>query len=135
MFNDILKTGRTDLCIEYANDHVSGFDDLFYTHSVYTSGYTYEGRIIGHHMGTNSSDLFVQLSHYLTRDLLLDLSYDRQTSDLRTDDEASRDIYEAGLTFFASKDWRIDAAYRYENGSAAGDDDNHIVQVGLTRKF
>jgi hypothetical protein len=134
-FNDILKTGRTDLRIEYANDHVSGFDDLFYTHSVYTSGYTYEGRIIGHHMGTNSSDLFVQLSHYLTRDLLLDLSYDRQTSDLRTDDEASRDIYEAGLTFFASKDWRIDAAYRYENGSAAGDDDNHIIQVGLTRKF
>ena len=87
--NDILKTGRTDLRIEYANDHVSGFDDLFYTHSVYTSGYTYEGRIIGHHMGTNSSDLFVQLSHYLTEDMILDLAFDRQTSDLRTDEEAS----------------------------------------------
>jgi hypothetical protein len=134
-FNDVLKTGRTDLRIEYANDHVPGFDDLFYTHNIYTSGYTYEDRIIGHHMGTNSSDLFVQLSHYLTGDLVMDLSFDRQTSHLDTANEASRDMYEAGLTFFASKDWRIDAAYRYENAGPAGDDDNHIVQAGLTRKF
>lgn len=133
--NDLLKTGRTDLCIEYANNHVSGFDDLFYTHSVYTSGYTYEGRIIGHHMGTNSSDLFVQLSHYLREDLILGLSFDRQTSDLGTGAEVSVDLYEAGLTFFASKDWRIEAAYRYEEASDAGLDDNHIVQVELTRRF
>ncbi len=134
-FNDLFKTGRTDLRIEYANDHVSGFDDLFYTHSVYTSGYTYEGRVIGHHMGTNSSDLFVQLSHYLREDLVLDLSFDRQTSDLDTEEEASLDIYEAGLTFFASKDWRIEAAYRYEDAGDVGLDDNHILQVGLTRRF
>ncbi|MGE5294488.1 MAG: capsule assembly Wzi family protein [Solirubrobacterales bacterium] len=134
-FNDLFKTGRTDLRVEYANDHVSGFHDLFYTHSVYTSGYTYEGRVIGHHMGTNSSDLFVQLSHYLTKDLVLDLSFDRQTSDLTTEEEASLDIYEAGLTFFASKDWRVEAAYRYESAEDVGMDDNHVIQVGLTRKF
>lgn len=133
--NDLFKTGRTDLRIEYANDHVSGFDDLFYTHSLYTSGYTYEGRVIGHHMGTNSSDLFVQLSHYLTEDMILDLAFDRQTGDLRTEEEASLDIYEAGLTFFASRDWRIRAAYRYEDRGELDDEDNHVIQLGLVRRF
>jgi len=132
--NDIFKTGRTDLRIEYANNHVSGFGDLFYTHGLYTSGYTYEDRIIGHHMGTNSSDLFVELSHYVTEDIILDLSFDRQTSDLGMDAKASLDIFEAGLTFFALEDWRIEAGYRYEDGSE-GLDDNHIVQVGLIRRF
>jgi hypothetical protein len=77
----------------------------------------------------------VQLSHYLRDDLILDLSFDRQTWDLETNNEASLDIYEAGLTFFASKDWRIETAYRYENANTAGEEDNHIVQVGLTRRF
>lgn len=134
-FNDILKTGRTDLRIEYANDHVPGYRDVFYTHSRYTSGYTYEGRVIGHHMGTNSSDLFVQLSHYLTKDLILDLSFDRQTSNLDFGDEPVLDIYEAGATLFASENWRVEAAYRYENTTTADEDDNHIIQVGLIRRF
>jgi len=134
-FNDLLKTGRTDLCVEYANNHVSGFDDLFYTHSLYTSGYTYEGRIIGHHMGTNSSDLFVRLSHYVWENLLLDLSFDHQKSSLKTNAEASRNIYEAGLAFFASENWRIETAYRYEDPDQRGKNDNHIVEIGLTRRF
>jgi len=134
-FNDLLKTGRTDLCVEYANNHVSGFDDLFYTHSLYTSGYTYEGRIIGHHMGTNSSDLFVRLSHYVWENLLLDLSFDHQKSSLKTNAETSRNIYEAGLAFFASENWRIETAYRYEDPDQRGKNDNHIVEIGLTRRF
>jgi len=133
--NDLLKTGRTDLRIEYANDHVDSKPNVFYTHGVYTSGYTYEDRIIGHHMGTNSSDLFVRLSHYLTEDLILDLVFDRQISNLETDEEASLDIYEMGLTFFASPEWRLEAAYRFEDRGELGDDDNHIVELGLTRRF
>jgi len=39
-FFDILKTGKTDLDIEYANDHVSGSPDVFYTHWLYRAGYT-----------------------------------------------------------------------------------------------
>ncbi|HSV98635.1 MAG TPA: capsule assembly Wzi family protein [Sedimentisphaerales bacterium] len=133
-FNDILKTGRTDLRIEYANNHVKGKPNVFYNHSIYRSGYTYEDRVIGHHMGTDSSDLFVELSHYLTEDLVVDLAFNRQTSNLKTDEESSLDIYQTGLTFFASPDWRVETAYRYED-ARAGEDDNHIIQVGLTRRF
>jgi hypothetical protein len=133
--NDILKTGRTDLRIEYADNYVAGKPDVFYNHSIYRSGYTYEGRVIGHHMGTQSSDLFVQLSHYLTDDVLVNLAFNRQTSDIRTAAKASVDIYEADVTFFASRDWRIQAGYRYEDRSELDDDDNHIIHMGLIRRF
>lgn len=133
--NDILKTGRTDLRIEYANNHHPRKPNVFYTHSIYRSGYTYEGRVIGHHMGTNSSDLFVQLSHYLTDDVLVNLAFNRQTSDLKTWRQASVNVYKADVTVFASRDWRVQGGYRYEDRSDIGDRDNHIFEIGLTRRF
>jgi len=60
--NDIFKTGRTDMRIEYTNNHVAGAPNVFYTHSLYQSGYTYKGRVIGHHIGTDASDLFIRVS-------------------------------------------------------------------------
>lgn len=51
---------RKRLIIEYANNHVGGFADVWYTHSLYTSGYTYRGNIIGHHMGSDAKDLYIR---------------------------------------------------------------------------
>ncbi|MCL5279176.1 MAG: capsule assembly Wzi family protein [Planctomycetes bacterium] len=132
-FNDILKTGRTDLRLEYANDVVPGYPYVWYTHSVYTSGYTYEGRVIGHHMGPESRDLFVQLSHYLSSDLIVDLAYDRHTHGYGN--ETITNIYEAGVTYFASRNWQVMGGYRFEQREDRGSDDNHIVEVGLIRRF
>lgn len=134
-FNDILKTGRTDLRFEYADNHVTGKPNVFYTHSLYTSGYTYKDRILGHHMGTDSRDLFVQLSHYLTEDLVLDLMYDRQTHDLSADTHPGIDIIGCDLTFFRTRQWRVMAGYRYENARGEGYEDNEILQLQLIREF
>jgi len=132
--NDIFRTGRTDLRIEYANNHVSGQPNVFYTHSLYRSGYTYKGRIIGHHMGTDASDLFVRLTHYLTEDLILGLEFDREKSLSSTHRQTDQLGFD--LTFFTSKNWRLRTGYRYEhtkNGSSA--DDNHIFHLQLIHKF
>lgn len=51
---------RKRLIIEYANNHVGGFADVWYTHTLYTSGYTYRGDIIGHHMGSDAKDLYIR---------------------------------------------------------------------------
>ena len=134
-FNDILKTGRTDLRFEYADNHVTGKPNVFYTHSLYTSGYTYKDSILGHHMGTDSRDLFVQLSHYLTEDLVLDLMYDRQTHDLSADTHPGVDIIGCDLTFFRTRQWRVMAGYRYENARGEGYEDNEILQLQLIREF
>ena len=133
--NDILKTGRTDLRIEYADNHVTGKPDVFYNHSLYTSGYTYKGQILGHHMGTDSRDLFVQLSHYLTEDLILDLSYDRQTHDLSGDSYPRVDIFQCDLTFFSSHAWQVRAGYRHEDGRGEGYEDNDILMLQTVYDF
>jgi len=134
-FNDLFKTGRTDLRVEYADNHVGGKPDVFYNHSVYRSGYTYESRIIGHFMGTDSRDVFVRLSHYLSDSLILDLTYDRQTHNLSGQTHPEVHIYECSLTFFASDNWRVGADYRYENGEGPDAQDNHVFQLQFVRRF
>jgi hypothetical protein len=133
--NDILKTGRTDLRFEYFDNHVKGKPNVFYNHSLYTSGYTYKGRVLGHHVGTDSRDMFVQLSHYLGDDLILDLTYDRQTHDLSADSHPTIDILECGLTLFCPEDWQVKAGFRLEEASGGGYRDNQIALFQLIREF
>ncbi len=133
--NDLLKTGRTDFRMEYADNHVAGKPDVFYNHSVYQSGYTYEGRVIGHFMGTDSRNVFLQLSHYLTDDVLVDVSYDRLTGDLSSDDQPSLEILRCDVTTFAWPGWQVSAGYRYEDGKDLEDSDNHIFQIQLLKDF
>ena len=128
-FNDILRTGRTDLRFEYTNA-----SRVLYLHTVYTSGYTYEDRVMGHHVGPDARDLFVQLSHYLTDDLLVDVSFDRQMFQVSKAVQPQMDILECNLTYFPSSDWQVKAGYRYEHGDR-DEDDNHIFQIQLIREF
>ena len=131
--SDILRTGRTDLRVEFADDHVGSHPGVFYTHGVYTSGYTYEGRVLGHYMGTESRDFSVQLSHYLTDDLVTEVMFDRVTH--MTMPEEVVDIYQYNLVLFPSSQWRIEGGYRYEHSEGRGHDDNHVLQVQLVRHF
>lgn len=39
--------------------------EVWYVHHIYQTGYKYKGRIIGHYMGTDSTDLFNQISYLL----------------------------------------------------------------------
>jgi hypothetical protein len=142
-FYDIFRTGKTDLTIEYANNHVSGKPNVFYNHYIYQAGYTYKDRIIGHYMGTDSKDLFIRLTHYLSSDLILGLEYDKQTSDLSSSTNPTIARYQADITFFTRSNWQIQAGYRRENadGSPTGNPvpisfvDNDIVFVQITYDF
>jgi outer membrane protein assembly factor BamA len=121
------------LRIEYANNHVSGKPNVFYAHSLYRSGYTYKSRIIGHHMGTDTRDLFVRLTHYLTQDLILGLEFDREKS-LSSKQRQTIDQLGFDLTFFTSKNWRLKTGYRYENSKNSARD-NHIFHLQLIHDF
>jgi hypothetical protein len=143
-FYDIFKTGKTDLTIEYANDHDPSKPNVFYNHSIYQAGYTYDGRIIGHYMGTDSKDLFIRLTHYLSSDIILGLQCDKQTSDLSSPPpHPTLDRYQADVTFFTRGNWEIQAGYRHENASGTPQDnpvpirfvDSDIVFVQITYDF
>ena len=134
-FFDIFKTGKTDLDIEYANDHVPGSPDVFYTHGLYRAGYTYKSRIIGHFMGTDSEDLFFRLTHYLNKDIILGLQYDTEKSNLSSSPQPTIDRIQSDITLFAPKGWQLNAGYRYELTKNSPLPDNHIVFMQLTYDF
>ena len=132
--NDILRTGRTDLRIEYANNYFSDRPDVFYTHGLYLSGYTYKGRIIGHHMGTDTRDFFIRLTHYITQDVILGLEFDREQGLSSTHDQTI-DQLGFDLTFFTSNSWQLKTGYRYEHSKNISRPDNHIVMLQLVFNF
>jgi hypothetical protein len=132
--NDVFRTGRTDLRVEYADNHVAGEPGVFYTHGVYQSGYTYKGRIIGHHMGTDARNFLVRVTHYLTEDMILGVEYDRQVADPSWRPQQTTDRIGIDLTLLPKKSWQLRTAYRYEDADN-GSDDNHIFLLQFTRDF
>ncbi len=137
---NLFLTGRTDLRFEYAENHIPNHPDYWYSHNVYTSGYTYEGRIIGHHMGTDAEDIFVRLTHYLTEDLLLGLAFDREERELSSDVKEIKDYWELDLSFLGFDDIELKAGYRYEyidnfNFNQGDKEENHIITLETVYDF
>lgn len=59
------RAENIDLRVEWANTARSErYGPRWYKHGVYTTGYTYEGNVIGHHMGGDSTDLFLRAQYH-----------------------------------------------------------------------
>ena len=79
----ILGLERIDFRAEYANTYLKGLPNVWYNHDIYRTGYTYKGRIIGHHMGTDSRDLFFEMSYRVPEiNGWIKLSYDKEKHNL-----------------------------------------------------
>jgi len=75
----IEPSGRASLRLEYADLTVKrGHNSTWYRHSVYRSGYTHDGQVMGHHVGGGATDLFTALSIYFPKGWTLDLELDYQ---------------------------------------------------------
>lgn len=137
-FTDLFNQGgKTDLRIEYVKTHVGRYPNTFYQHSIFKSGYTYEGRIMGHHVGTGAKDIFVHLTHWLSPDLRVGVSFDRWES-LLTSPRPTTDQTGIDLLWFGPKNLQCEAQYRYEsnkNQTSTFNGDNHIFDVRLGLRF
>lgn len=58
---DLFLSARSDLRVEYAR-----LSSTWYTHGIYSSGFTLDGRVLGHHVGRDAEDLFVRTTRWLT---------------------------------------------------------------------
>jgi hypothetical protein len=65
---DLFLSARSDLRVEYAR-----LSSTWYTHGIYSSGFTLDGRVLGHHVGRDAEDLFVRTTRWLTPDWYLGL--------------------------------------------------------------
>jgi len=68
---DLLGSAGTDLRLEYATLHRT-----WYRHGIYTSGFTLDGRILGHHVGGDGRDVYVRLTRPVTPDLQVGVELD-----------------------------------------------------------
>jgi hypothetical protein len=138
----ILGLEEIDFRIEYANNHISGHPNVWYNHNIYKSGYTYKGHIIGHHMGTDSEDLFIQARYILPRkqDGNISISYDREKHNLSGRVNETEDQYTIKLHLPVNKSTFFNAEYsfgRIKNlDNMEGDDRNiNIVSAKIRYRF
>ncbi|MCP4456127.1 MAG: capsule assembly Wzi family protein [Planctomycetes bacterium] len=137
-FIDLFKqAGKTDLRIEYVKTHVSHNPSTFYNHHLFQSGYTYEGRVMGHHVGSGARDIYAHLTHWLSPSLRVGLSADWWEG-MAADPRPQAEQTGVDLLWFGPKNLQCQAQYRYEyhqNQTATFNGDNHILDVMIGLRF
>jgi len=85
---------------------------MWYTHSVYTSGMTYQGLILGHPMGPDARDGFARVSRYLRDNLKVgvDIEYTERGRNLAPAVEA---VYQTGADVTYDINAALSAMLRY----------------------
>ena len=143
-FPRILNFYRLDFRAEYANDHVTGDYNVWYTHFIYKTGYTYPADrdlIIGHHMGTDSNDLFLKADYFIPEiGGRVYLSYDREKhnlSDVSQPFEPVQNAASLGIYLYTRRNYSLNGQYTYGKitDTPQGDLNINIFTVGITRYF
>ena len=124
----VLNLDRLEFFAEYANNKDSFYKGAWYTHHIYSQGYTYNGRIIGHYMGSDAKDLFLQARYNLGA-AVLTLSYEelRKLFPVRYTWENYQVTALAELS--NSTDLTFSASYAREA------DSNLLLEIGLRHRF
>jgi len=133
----ILNFERVGFRAEYATTHVSGYQDVWYTHGIYgPKAYTYKGRIIGHHMGTDSKDIFLEVSYLIPeRNGRISIFYDRQEHNLSETIREKKDEVDVNVDIKLAKDLKVKTSYGYGKiknmGNIPGEDRKINIITGM----
>ena len=102
---------------------------MWYAHSEYRSGYTYNNLIMGHHLGPDAEDLFARVTYYLTKRVQLGLDYDRMVRGKTLSPVEERvNQYGADLTLnLCRRDLTLITRYAFQTV------DNYNMQLGNNR--
>jgi Capsule assembly protein Wzi len=115
----VLSLERIGLRAEYASTHLTEHPGpVWYTHHIYTDGYTYKGMIIGHHIGTDSRNVFFELSCRVPeKNARIALSYDQELHNVSG--PVRETSYETALNALVSVTQHLDIAASYGTGRIA----------------
>ena len=103
-----------DFRIEYAD--IS--NPAWYVHGLYQSGYTYKGRILGHHVGGGGRDLFFEKGVMKTEKVYGKINLDYEERGIATDKVTERH-YQAGTNWEARGreimiPWTVQVGFAYD---------------------
>ena len=130
-------SGRLSLTFEHAD--LSRQDNMapnWYNHGIFRNGYTYEGTIMGHHVGGSAKDTYLELQAILTDKLLLTVGFDYEE---RGFDQPVLEKYSQGLLKI---DWNFAEHYSFDCSLGFGkvenfkfiadnNEDISLISVGL----
>jgi len=138
VFNDIFLAKGLQLRAEYADLSPKSCPGAWYRHGWWAM--KYHGRVFGHHAGTDSEDLFIELSHTIKDRFFYTISFDKERNGISNayTQEKYQYFLEAGYNF---KKWStITLGYSFEeinNVENVKDrkEKNHFIGTELRFRF
>jgi len=132
----IEPSGRLSLRVEYADTtQLFGGSPVLYRHGIYRSGYIYENQLLAHHVGSDATDLFVQLGVDCSERLSLKIGIDYE---VRGKDLALQEKHrqaDLSATWWLDPRLSLTARYAYDHvknwNFLEGDEDFHLLSVGV----
>ena len=126
--------------VEYANTKVPNYPRVWYRHHIYTTGYTYEGKIMGHHMGTDAKDLFAEITYFSGRSGDFTVAYDIEKGLLYNVVKSRNEYYSLAWKRVFSDMYEISIDYAYErrkdiDGVDGMDASGHNLFMALSVSF
>ncbi|UCH07463.1 MAG: hypothetical protein JSV55_00215 [Deltaproteobacteria bacterium] len=137
-FYDFLAVPRLTLRAEYARLSPKGAPTAWYDHGIWSM--KYKGRVFGHHAGTDSDDVFFELSHEISPDFSCRLGFDRERSGLskKCVEEKNQYFFEAGYDL--KQWWSLGVRYAHEvidnvENVEGATQKNHLIGVEVGFRF
>lgn len=122
---------NTTLIFEWATTAANTKYNAWYTHGQYSSGYTYEGRIIGHHIGADAEDIFTRIEYSPDSRMKIGLETDFERRGVHADPTDKRTWTGADVMYPLSDNLDISAGYGVEDV----DDASHVVWLKMGQRF
>ena len=138
----ILNLEELNISFEYAINHVNGHPNVWYGHGIYTSGYTFKDRVIGHHMGTDSKDMFLEAQYLLPKlnSGSIAVSYNSEKHNLSGKIKETSDEFTLQIHLPVKKTTAFEAAYSFGklknlDNTKGRNEDINILTANITYKF
>ena len=130
----ILGNPSFDIRFEYADNHRGGDGGSWYTHGSYP--HEYKGQILGHPMGTDARDLWLQGHWFFLPSTYVELSWNRTDRYSLGPQTETTDRYAASFVGWLTKNVRTEAGFAWETvdnpGGVAGSETNTIFRLALS---
>ena len=91
---------------------------FWYQHPQYP--HQYNGQILGHHMGTDAKDLFLEARYFLVPSSYLELNYDQTERSYPGPAKEERKRIAGGFVAWFTKNVRAEGKFAYDRYSDAG---------------
>lgn len=125
---DLLNLGLLDVRVEYADNHITDDNAAWYLHGVYTKGYTYHWRVIGHPMGgfeddyftngvftgSDAWDIFLRTTIHIGSDVEVGLQYDYELHRVSEPVSESKEEFAVDISGRISENVMLKIGQEYE---------------------